>query len=173
MIGYRPASRIFAGVTTAAFIFVSIYIMFAPGSQIRIGGLVFATFAVVVLRGGYRPAVKIEGETLVVDQPAWRWRIPRVDIEGVSARQGTITITTNTTTIIPFTFSHSLIANLINGDKHRMAAVEAVNDWRHGAAPTRTGRPATWSVKPVLLDAVVLIGGWQVAYSLVLLLQGG
>lgn len=173
VVGYRPADRAVGAVTTVAFLIVSVYVMFAPGfQQIRIGGLVFSLFAVFTLRGAYRPALRLRDGALVVDQPLWRWTIPAGALVGVAARRGVLELSTDRTTIIPFAFSSSVVANLVNADKHRREACRVIEDWRDRTRPHGARPRVVWSIRPVVVDAVAIVAGWQVVYSLVLLVTG-
>lgn len=171
MTGYRPASRTIAGMMVLVCLGMSISVMLDPvHSDNRAGGLACTGLAALVLRGAYRPRVRIQQDVLVVDQPLLRWSIPRTAVWAVRLRQGVIIVRCGTSFTIPYAFSSSIIANLINRDHHRTAAAKAIDAWR----PDRVGglreRPVRWSLTPALVDVVVLVGGWQVLYSLLLLL---
>lgn len=171
MIGYRPVTRIITVLLVCYFLGASIQIMSEPASDIRVGGFVLSLVAVLIFRLGYRSALKINQNSLIIDQPWVRWIIPKHTIKSVTAEQGIISILTTTREIYPFAFTHSLVSNIVNKDKHRRVAVKTINNWRFNESYTDLNQPKIWSLKQVLFDVFVFIGSWQIIYSIYLYWQ--
>ncbi|WP_380176159.1 hypothetical protein ACFEMC_10680 [Kineococcus sp. DHX-1] len=169
MRGYRIGTRVFSSTVALGLIVLWLWAgaatLDAPDRWVMPWPL--AVILLIILRAGLRPRLWFRGDDLIIDQPIVRWIVPAQAVAGLESEEGAFVVATRTRVIHLFTFSPSLIATLL-GDKPQEAARAAVESWwvAAGGGLRKRSMKEGWSLRPLVLDAVVcVVVGWA-AYLL-------
>lgn len=133
-----------------------------------IGASIMATLPSVIWHVTVRPSIAVEPWGLLVRNPVVLHRMPWAAITAVDMRpDGLITISTATRSVVPFTFSGSLLSAVAGAPSSRKA-LRAIEQARGLVTNTERPREAT---RRFSVEIGPLLGGYAIAGALALAAQ--